>query len=82
MEKVKHNQRFYIVNQETYWHYYTDHIKKETGEDYKMIHYQWVIPMYVYSINKIWDGSETFDICPVDFSDGKRKSWKWRRSEE
>ena len=30
--------------------------------------YYTIKPVYVYSINAVWDGSETFDVCPVDFS--------------
>ncbi len=44
--------------------------------------YYTIKPVYVYSINSIWDGSETFDVCPVDFSkpENKNESWKVRYS--
>lgn len=47
----------------------------------KCEHNEWyyaIEPVYVYSINSIWDGSETFDVCPVDFSKPENKSESWR----
>jgi len=46
--------------------------------------YYTIKPVYVYSINAIWDGSETFDVCPVDFSkpENKNESWRTRYSVE
>jgi len=43
--------------------------------------YNWVIPMYVYSINKVWNGEERFGLSPVDFSrpENKDDNWIWRR---
>ena len=39
--------------------------------------YYWVIPVYVYQKNIHWDGEKTFDVSPVDFSDGdSEKSWR------
>lgn len=80
--KVRHNQRFYIINNESYIHYYADHIRKQTGDDYTFINYEWVIPMYVYSINNIWNGEERFHLSPVNFAEEKNKktdNWKWMR---
>lgn len=44
--------------------------------------YEWVIPVYVYSLNDIWDASMSFDISPIDYSKekNKNKSWEWRVS--
>jgi hypothetical protein len=84
MKKVKHNDRFFIINNESFFYNISDIMKKEGVEDRKLIQYQWVIPMYVYSINKIFDGRETFDISPVNCDDMKNniKGWRWRRSVE
>lgn len=83
MKKVKHNQRFFIINHEGFSFRNSDHIKKQTGEDTVYCQYYWVIPMYVYSINSVYDGSETFDLCPVDcYTMNGKNNWKWRRSFE
>jgi len=85
MKKVKHNQRFFIINNEGFFYKNSDLIKEQTGEKDKYLQYQWVIPMYVYSINKLWNGKENFDLSPVNFGDEKNKNhnnWKWRRSFE
>jgi len=45
--------------------------------------YPWVIPVYVYSLNDIWDGSISFDVCPVDFGKEKNRNcslFEWRHS--
>lgn len=80
--KVKHNQRFFIINNETYTHYYAEHIREHTKKDYTFINYEWVIPMYVYAINQIWNGEERFDLSPVNFAIKKNQigdSWRWKR---
>ena len=79
--KVKHNQVFYIINNEMFRYQNPDSVKKEVGDDGRYLSYNWVIPMYVFSINKHWDGAEAFDLCPVDFSNPKNKkaSWRWKR---
>lgn len=84
MKKVKHNDCFYIINNEGFFHKNSDLVIKETGETDKYIQYQWVIPMYVYSINSLYDGTENFDLCPVDCTllKNNKNSWKWRRSFE
>lgn len=81
MKKVKHNQVFYIINNEVFKYKNPDSVVKETGDNDRWLKYQWVIPMYVFSINKHWDGEEAFDLCPVNFADDKNKtsSWKWKR---
>lgn len=82
--KVKYFDKLYIIDTDYYYHKNSDYIKEQTGEKEKAIQYRKIKDVYVYSINKIWDGSETFDICPVDFSkkENKEKSWLWRRSVE
>lgn len=81
-KEVKHNDIFFIINNEGFMYRYSDSMKKESGEKDKYIQYQWVIPMYVYSINKLFDGTENFDLCPVDTETLKnnKNGWKWRRS--
>lgn len=84
MKKVKHNDRFFIINNEGFFYRNSDLVKQEGVEKDKYMQYQWVIPMYVYSINQIFDGSENFDLCPVNCDDmkGTKNGWKWRRSFE
>ena len=80
-KQVKFNQAFYIINNEMFKYKNPDSVVEKTGEKDRWLEYQWVIPVYVYSINQIWDGDETFDLCPVSFADEKNKnaSWRWRR---
>jgi hypothetical protein len=81
-KKVTHNDKFFIIHNECFHYEQSDVVKKEGVDDRKFIQYQWVIPMYVYSINQIFDGSENFDLCPVDCDKMKDavNGWKWRRS--
>lgn len=81
MKKVNHNQKFFVINNELFYYENSDIIKKQVGEDKKLMSYKWVIPMYVYSINKVWNGEERFELSPVDFSDKKNKNdnWRWKR---
>ena len=74
MKKVKHNQKFFVINNELFYYENSDTIKKQVGEDKKLMSYNWVIPMYVYAINKVWNGEERFELSPVDFSDEKNKN--------
>lgn len=84
MKKVKHGDKFFIINNEGFLFKNNPSVIEQTGEKEKYIQYQWVIPMYVYSINKIWNGNENFDLCPVDTKTLKnnKNGWKWRRSFE
>ena len=81
MKQVKHNQRFFVINNESFYYRNSDAIKEQVGDDGRLISYRWVIPMYVYSINKVWNGEERFELSPVDFSDPKNKNdnWRWRQ---
>ena len=83
-KKVKHNDKFFIINNESFFYETSDTMKKEGAEDRKFMQYQWVIPMYVKSINNNFDGVESFDLCPVDVTTLKdRKSgWEWCRDFE
>ena len=69
-----------------FWEIYPKSFRdKKPDEKYsksELISYPWVIPVYVYSLNDIWDGSISFDVCPVDFRKEKQKnkSWSWRHS--
>jgi hypothetical protein len=70
---IKHNQKFWKINTESYF----------SGDDMgDFISYQWIVPLYIYSISKIHNGSEEFDLSPVDYSDPKNiyKSYNWRIS--
>jgi hypothetical protein len=81
MKNVVHNQKFYIIGYELFYYKNSDIAKEQTGEDKKLMSYYWVIPVYVYSINKIWNGEERFDLSPVDFSkeENKGDNWRWKR---
>lgn len=79
MKKVKHNQRFFIIHNEGFR--YKSNIVDQSTES-QFIYYQWVIPMYVYSINRCWNGEERFNLSPVNFGINKNKShdnWRWMR---
>ncbi len=83
-KKVKFNDKFFIINNEGFFYETSDTMKKEGAEDRKYVQYQWVIPMYVKSINNNFDGVESFDLCPVDISTLKdhTQGWKWCRDFE
>lgn len=83
-KKVKFNDMFFIVNNEGFYYETSDIMRKEGAEDRKFMQYQWVIPMYVKTISKNFDGIESFDLCPVDISTLKdhTKNWKWSRNFE
>ena len=82
MKRIVYFQRFFEINDIGFYHSFQDCDEclreKETS---KLVWYQWVVPVYVYSINIHWDGSEHFDICPVNFKLKKNKdeSWRWKR---
>jgi hypothetical protein len=79
MKKVKHNDKFFIINNESFFYQSSEAMKKEGAEDRKFMQYQWVIPMYVKSINNNFDGIESFDLCPVDVTTLKdhKYGWQW-----
>jgi len=83
-KKVKHNDKFFIINNESFFYETSDTMKKEGAEDRKFMQYQWVIPMYVKSINDNFDKVESFDLCPVDVTTLKDHNggWKWCRNFE
>lgn len=83
-KKVKHNDRFYIINNESFFYETSDTMRTEGAENRKFIQYQWVIPMYVKSINDNFDGVESFDLCPVNISTLKnhKAGWGWSRNFE
>ena len=68
MKKVKFGDKFFVINNEGFRYRYNDGMKKETGENHKYLWYQWVIPVYVYSINQCFDGKENFDLSNKDCS--------------
>lgn len=82
--KVKHNDRFFIINNESFSYRTSENMRKEGAEYSKFIQYQWVIPMYVKSITNNFDGVESFDLCPVDVTTLKnhKEGWKWCRNFE
>ena len=79
MSKVKYGQEFFEIRHE---------LRRKPPESCtscgrwcKCERNEWyytIKPVYVYSINAIWDGSETFDVCPVDFSKPENKNESWR----
>ena len=81
MKNVVHNQKFYVIDNQLFYYKNSDTVKEQTGEDKKLMSYNWVIPVYVYSINKIWNGEERFELSPVDFSkeENKGDNWRWKR---
>lgn len=81
IEKVKYHQKFYIVESYYFSHNFDDCVKcLRTEERKEFTNYQWVSEVFVIQLNKWWNGENTFDICPVDFSDkNNEKSWRWKR---
>ena len=77
---MKFFQKFYTID--SAYFYSSLYSGFDKVENRKFYSYPWVIPVYVYSINDIWDGTKSFDICPKNFGDIKNKdeSWAWRRS--
>ena len=83
-KEVNFNDKFFIINNESFFYETSELMRKEGAEDRKFIQYQWVIPMYVKSINKNFDGIDSFDLCPVDITTLKdhKGGWKWCRNFE
>lgn len=83
-KRVKHNDRFFMIHNESFYYNIPDTLKREGVEDRKFIQYQWVIPMYVKSINDNFDGIESFNLCPVDVTTLKShtQGWEWSREFE
>lgn len=83
-KKVNFNDKFFIINNESFFYETSETMKKEGAEDRKFMQYQWVIPMYVKSINNNFDSIESFDLCPVDVTTLKdhKGGWKWCRDFE
>jgi len=50
-KKVNFNDKFFIINNESFFYETSETMKKEGAEDRKFMQYQSVIPMYVKSIN-------------------------------
>lgn len=69
---VTYHQQFWMIHTTGFTH-------KPSGE---YVSYPEVIPVYVQNIGEEWDGTATFDIGPVDFSnpENQGKSWRWRRT--
>jgi len=84
MKNVKHNDKFFIINNEGFYYQTSETIKKEGIDERKYLQYQWVIPMYVKCINDNFDGVESFDLCPADVSTLKNHNngWGWCRNFE
>jgi hypothetical protein len=83
-KKVNFNDKFFIINNESFFYETSETMKKEGAEDRKFMQYQWVIPMHVKSINNNFDGIESFDLCPVDITTLKdhKEGWRWSRNFE
>jgi hypothetical protein len=78
--KVKHGDKFYTAEHTCGFSYHPKE-KIIDGQESTYITYKWVTPVYVYSINHIYDGSKSFDICPVDVNHASPgANWHWRRS--
>lgn len=78
MMKVNFDDVFWVINKEMFYPKY----EFLEGKDVEYISYQKVIPVYVKSINKMYDGTTEFNITPVDVRDGVDKNWEWSRSVE
>jgi len=74
--ELKFTDVFWIINEEMFRPKYSF----LEGEEVEYIHYQKVIPVYVKSIDEMYDGTTELSITPVDVRDGVTKNWKWSRS--
>ena len=83
-KNVKHNDKFFIINNEGFFYETSETMKKEGIDERKYLQYQWVIPMYVKSISNNFDGVVSFDLCPVDVTTLKNHNggWRWSRNFE
>lgn len=66
----------WTIHTNYYYHKLPEYIEKG-GK--KAIKYEEIIPVYIWRKNIDFDGTVTWDVCPVDFSDPKNKgkSWGW-----
>ena len=76
MKKLNYFVKLWTLKTNYYYHKLPTYIE-EKGE--KKLEYQEVKPVYVWRKNIDWNGAETWDVCPVDFSkpENKEKSWAW-----
>ena len=83
-KRVKHNDKFFAIEQESFFYEIAEEAVKEGAEKRKLMLYKWVVPLYVKSINDNFDGIESFDLCPVDVStlSSHTGNWKWCRNFE
>lgn len=77
-KKLNYFDELWQIETNYYYHKLPDFIEKG-GE--KRIEYREVIPVYVYQKNIWWNGKETVDIGPVDYSKPENKDvpWRWKR---
>ena len=81
--KPSFNEVFWIINSEMFKPQIVEPwIKEEVAKELDYIRYEKVIPVYVKSVNDMYDGTTNFDITPVDTRGGKSLHWKWSRSVE
>lgn len=76
MSKLDYFVELWTVTTKYYYHKLPKYIE-ENGQ--KSLEYKEVAPVYVWRKNIDWNGNETWDVCPVDFSkpENKDASWRW-----
>lgn len=76
MKRLDYFVKLWTVKTEYYYHKLPKYIE-EGGE--KALEYKEVAPVYVWRKSIDWNGKETWDVCPVDFSkpENKDASWRW-----
>jgi len=79
IERVKHNDKFFIINNESFHYAVSEVVQKAGVEAKKIMHYNWVMPMYVKAIKDNFDGVESFELCPVDVNTltTHTSGWSW-----
>lgn len=73
---MNYHEQFFIIHSEGFTYRPGEGVIAEPGREY--VSYQWVIPVYVYTIGTWWHGEETFHCGPVDFSRSENKDMSWR----
>lgn len=82
MKEITFGTKFYSIEQEMFHYTIKKCVVDNSSDEHKLLSYPKVVPVYVYSMIDIWDGTREFSICPIDFTDPKEstKSWRWQRA--
>ena len=81
-EEPKHSLGLGIADYHQEFWEFTSLSFYENSDYQNLISYIWVIPVYVYSLNSVWNGETTFDVSPINYGlpENETKGWTWRRT--